>query len=625
MNANLQLKFILSLLAMLFCLATPVWANQTDDGVSTLDLLAEEEPAAITRNSPRPISHIAENVTVITAAQIAALNAHTLADVLQTVPGVQLDQLQTPGSGAFFTVQGASDGLSHILVLIDGVQVSGLLQGRADPGLIPVQQIERVEIIKGAASASWGQALGGVINVVTKSPDSECPIGGTASASYGERSTTDLRSDLSGTINRFGYYLSGGNLYSKGLLPNNGVNNSNGYAKFTYDLPDKGRFTYGLSFLDAARGLDENTLVHDNSADRRFYTFLNFSYPLGELLTLELAAKASNYDGETKLGNNNLGLVTPYRDFHDREATRGGSARLIWGDSSNSLVTGLEYDHGDVKQWETVALNPNSPYLIDRNKDSLAAYANGAVSFGSLTILPGIRIDRTGLGNDCLSYTLGATYRLTEKTLLRAYGANGFGLPLPNFDNGPQRVWTVQAGVETEAIPYLWLKGTLFYNDIWNAIVTDFDLNHPGVSFREQIRQGVELEARTTPLYGLSLAAGYTFTDARYRETGSNLQGVPTSLVKASLNYEEKKIGLKGVLTTNYVNWHSPAESNSRYSAIITDLHLTQRFWQGNDLSPEIFFSVHNLFNGAQYQTDSTYSVYKNPRRWLEGGVRFRF
>lgn len=623
MNANQPVKFIITLLILCIGLASPVRADQPEEGLSLFDLPAEEQPAVTTIRSPRRISHIAENVTVITAEQIAALNAHTLADVLQTIPGVQLSQQQTPGSWSDFNIQGAETGLSHVLVLIDGVKMSNLLQGMANQGLIPVLQIERVEIIKGAAAGSWGQALGGVVNVVTKSPDRERQGGGLASASIGDKSTTDLRGEVRGTINRFGYYLSGGNLYSRGLLPNNGINHNNAYGKFTYDLPTRGNLAYGLSFSDASRGLDENALVHDNSADRKFYTFLNFSYPLAEQLTLELAGKASNYKGETKLGDNNQGVVTPFKDFLNRESTRGGSARLTWGDSRNNLITGVEYEYGKIKQWDT--LTPNSPYLIDKHKESLAAFVNGAVSYGNLTLLPGIRVDRTGLGNDCLSYSLGATYRLMTKTLLRVYGANGFGLPIINFDHGPQRVWTAQAGVESEAVPYLWLKGTLFYNDIWKALVTDFDVNNPGSSYREQIKQGFELEARTIPVYGLSLSGGYTYTDARDRETGSRLQSLPYNLVKASLNYDEKRIGLKGVLTANYVNWNAPEDRNARYSAFITDLHLTQSLWPGSDMSPEIFFSARNLFNGAQYQNDSTYSTYKNTPRWLEGGVRFRF
>ena len=528
--------------------------------------------------------------------------------------------MQTPGSSVFFSIQGASDGQSHLLVLIDGVQQNLQQQGRSDAGRIPVQQIERIEIIKGAASGSWGQALGGVVNVVTKSPDNGRSIGGVGSSSVGEHGTRDNRGEVSGTIDRFGYYLSGGSLYSKGLLPNNGVNNNNGYAKFTYELPGKGSFTGGLSYMDSAVGLDENDLVHDDATDKRFYTFLNFDYTLTERLSLHLSGTASSSNSVAKLGDNNQGIVTPYLEFNQHESTRSGKALLIWGDSRNSLTSGVQYDHGKSQLWESIYRDPADPYIVDKRKDAYAAFANGTVTLGNLTVLPGIRYDHTGYADELVSYSLGTTYKLSENTLLRVYYANGFGLPLLDFDNGPQRVWTVQGGMESEAIPYLWLKGTLFYNNTWNVITTDF------VTDREQIKQGFELEARTSPFHGFSLAGGYTYIDARDRESGDRLHGVAATLFKASLQYDEKHIGLKGILTANYVDWNASTDGNApRYSATIMDLFLTQRLFGNSSLSPEIFFSVRNLFDSAQYQVDKEYSVYKNTPRWIEGGVRFSF
>lgn len=598
---------------------SPFTAGASEDD-QTLSLFSGgDQPLVSSGRTPRPTSRIAENVTVITAEQIALLNAHTLADVLNTVPGFQLEQVQTPGSFTFFSLQGATDAQAHVQVLIDGVPQNNLLQGAADVGLIPVQQIDRVEIIKGAASAAWGQALGGVINVITKAPESERVIGGTAAASMGERLTTDMRGELSGTVRRFGYYLSGGNLHSNGLLPGNRINNSNVYGKFTYDLPSKGSLMLGFDFRKADRGLDETLLYHDTTEAHRAYTFLTFTYPLTERLTLELAARASHRNDETLLGHFDQGLVVLDNNFTVRESRRGGSAKLVWGDSLTNLVAGVEYEHGETEQWD--ALVPNSPFLTDRTMDRWATSANGTFSYGALTILPGVRFDHTGLSSDALSYTLGATYRLTEKTVLRGYGARGYSLPNAIWNNGPQKVWTVQAGAETEAVPYLWLKGTFFYNDTWNVEVGDFNLSSPGVTLREQIKQGFELEARTIPLYGFSLAGGYTFTDARDGETKERLKSVPEHGAKLALNYDNISLGLRGVMTGNYVQWNAPIGNNAKDSAVIWDLHLTKMLFPAWELSPELFFSVHNLFNGSQYQSDS----FKNAPRWLEGGVRWRF
>ena len=115
------------------------------------------------------------------------MNAHTLADVLNTVNGVVVEfGGASPGSIAGASIQGSA--LEHVVVMFDGIVIN-TASDQADLSAIPVQMIEKVEIIKGPASSVWGSSLGGVINVITKSPrNSETP-GGTVSASYGERNT----------------------------------------------------------------------------------------------------------------------------------------------------------------------------------------------------------------------------------------------------------------------------------------------------------------------------------------------------------------------------------------------------------------------------------------------------
>jgi len=609
-------KICYFLLTLFLVSVSTAWSGETDDS-QTLEIFTIEETVVSTSRIPRPISRIAENVTVITEKQIAALNAHTLAEVLNTVPGFQLQEVRTPGSWTDFSLQGALN--AHVLVLIDGIPQGNLLQGQADPARIAVQQIERVEIIKGAASAAWGQALGGVINVITKAPNNESALSGTVFSSIGERFTTDLHGEASGTAKGFGYYLSGGNVHSGGLLQNNGINNSNVFGKFTYDMPGNGSLTFGLDFRDSKRGLNETASTHDNTENQRTYSFLNLTYPVGNLMKLELVARLSQEENLTLWGDLIDGAVIPYREFHLRESTKGGSAKLSWGDGLANLVSGVEYEHAETRQWEV--LSPDSPFITDRSWDRWGTYTNGAFSFGALTILPGIRFDHTGLSSDALSYTLGATYSLTEKTVLRSYYARGYSLPNAIWSNGPQKVQTVQAGAESTAVPYLWLKGTFFYNNTWNVEVIDANPDAPGATLRSQIKQGVEVEARTIPLYNISLSGGYTFTDARDKETGIRLHDVPEHGAKLALHYDNDRLGLRGIMTGNYVRWNADPGNGAKDHAFIWDLSLTQKVRPNSDLSPELFFSVHNLFDDSQYLN----SNYKNAGRWLEGGVRFTF
>ena len=112
-----------------------------------------------------------------------------------------------------------------------------------------------MEIVKGAASTTWGNALGGVVNVITKSPQAERPFSGMVSGSLGKRTTADSRAELSGTLNRFGYYLTGGNLRSDGLLPNNMVDKNSVYGKLRYELPVRGWLTLTTLYTKDSNGV----------------------------------------------------------------------------------------------------------------------------------------------------------------------------------------------------------------------------------------------------------------------------------------------------------------------------------------------------------------------------------
>jgi len=208
----------------------------SDEDMQTLGMYYEPNDLVVTATrNPKPLSQAAENITIITAKEIEMMGAHTLVDVLATVPGIQTNERGGLGSFDDFYVQGTKT--VHILVMLDGAPLNFMSSQFTDISGFPIQNIERIEIVKGPGSSSWGSALGAVINIVAKSPLEGKKAGGTLSFSAGERGTRDTRGELSGTVGPIGYYLFAGNLTSNGFQPFSGVDKNDFYAKLRWDLP----------------------------------------------------------------------------------------------------------------------------------------------------------------------------------------------------------------------------------------------------------------------------------------------------------------------------------------------------------------------------------------------------
>lgn len=616
MNGQQRLSLILSILytmslinclhslrafLVILCLAillTPVFSYGEEESNSEALFEAWQEPPVTASRIPKPLSQTAENVTVITAKEIEQLNAHTLADILDTIPGIQLQHNGGPGITAYTNIQSINAFFTQVFV--DGISINNLANNFADVSAVPAQIIDRVEIIKGTASSAWGSALAGVINVITKSPEKGRLISGTASASIGERTTADSRAELSGTSSKLGYYLSGGYLGSDGLLPARQIHSQQAYSKFTYDLPNRGQawgtFSYsrantGDLFYQAADFKEQ----HDTL---RMLASIGLRYTLAEGLELEVVGKHMFLEDYFAYPQISDGTPRWAPDNYKDQVT-GGSAKLLWKKDSNLLAVGADYNH---QETEYVS-------VFYRKIERWGIYLNDTINLGPVSISPGIRLDHTQTSGDQLSSSLGLTWQLNNKNLLRCYTGRGYNVPLLiSTDAPPQKIWTVQAGVESTAIPYLWIKGTLFRNMIW------------GSAIEQTLAIGSELEIRTTPVFNTSLGAGWTYTETNRTSDGTPVRpDIATNTLKLALHYDDSTF--RGVLSGSHINWNSPPENNAKYGGLIWDLHLGATLLKRENSSLELFFSGHNLFNGNSYSRD----LYQNTGRWFEGGMRVKF
>ena len=163
------------------------------------------DPMVVTASrTSQPISDVLADVSVIGPDEIARAGVDSVVELLQRQPGVEITQTGGPATRSGVYLRGANTG--QTLVLIDGVRFSSATEGTTTLEAIPLDQVERIEIVRGPASSLYGaDAIGGVIQIFTKKG------GGTptanASASYGTYNTWDVKAGVTGSADALTYAL----------------------------------------------------------------------------------------------------------------------------------------------------------------------------------------------------------------------------------------------------------------------------------------------------------------------------------------------------------------------------------------------------------------------------------
>lgn len=638
LNTIISLLLISTFLTYVPFLSTSALAQSEEEMYVLLLFYNEKDIVVTATRTAKPITQVAENISVITSDEIEEMNYHTLPEVLNHVPGMQVF-MGNPWYGTA-NIQGNKD--EHSVVMIDGVKLNYLSSKYVDLGSISVQNIHRIEIIKGPASSAWGSSIGGIINIITKPAGSTEKPEGMASVSYGEHGTIDSRAEISGRFDKIGYYLSAGNMTSDGFKPNAWVDENNIYTKLRWDATDFLKMILTLGYDRGSRGqgaFTEPLAFSGDDAFENIFSTLSLNYSIDNETALNLSLRTSKKDYEqtaTLLTGGEL------RKLSENNESNGVSADFKWKRGIHNIVIGADYEKGDPGFNDKIDFGVIDPAycifmpaycstaIIDKKLENWAVYANDTVTFDSLTITPGVRFDSTNVGGDFLSPSLGITYQLTEKSLLRAYAAQGFSTPsledssgigffvTTNPDLDVEKVRSYQAGFETSALDYLWLKASLFRHDIRDAIIS----NSQGemVNNDKQRRLGYEIEIRTLPFYNTALFAGFTYVDADNLSDGDIIEGYAKNTTDIGLKYNDKRT-LSATLKGHYIKWVQIPGFHSETNAFIWDLNISKKFKVNNSLTADTFITAHNLFNGSQYQIDA----YQNPRRWAEAGVRLQF
>ncbi len=135
----------------------------------------------------QPADEVMAQTTIINRTEIATAGAATLAEILQRSAGVEIRPLGGPGQPTGVFIRGANS--SHTLVLVDGQRVSSSTSGSTAFENIPLDLIERIEVIKGPMSGLYGSdAIGGVVQIFTRNSKVPRLTGDVSIGSHGQSS-----------------------------------------------------------------------------------------------------------------------------------------------------------------------------------------------------------------------------------------------------------------------------------------------------------------------------------------------------------------------------------------------------------------------------------------------------
>jgi len=616
---------------------------QSGEELQILSMYFKDEIVVSATRTPKPVSQVAENISIITADEIEMLNAHTVTELLERVAGIFVNFFGHDfGSDAVVTIQGSEE--RHVLVLVDGIPWNFLSGGNAGTNAIPIRIIRRIEIIKGPASSSWGSSLGGVINIITKDTGASKTPSGLVSASYGERNTQDYSAEISGKAGPLGYYLSLGKQDSDGLRFGRDFENDTVYSKFEVPLSDT--ITFTLASVYGEHNINTGDLPSSNLASRNIGRFFFAKTGVTAELTENLSLEASYYHFKDKLVQKTSTLDTAelYQDSVYDDEIRGGSGKLFWKSEMHNAVLGYDFSDGNLDQTISVgsALQAwGAPETAHSNPGikKWAVFSNDTITIGEFSITPGIRFDHNDVSGDFTSPSLGVTYKTGKHTILRASLAKGFTVPPlssttggalfldPNPDLKPEVVWSYQAGAESWIADFLRAAMTVFSHDMKNALVKELYAAGPP-TYNDLIfnkgeikRDGVEVELETRPFYKISFKTSFAYVHKRsYFEEEEGDTSEDNYVYNVALFYNDPKT-VSARLDGHYIWWDQDDSVDREYDTFIWDLNLQREIYAIEVTSAELFLTAHNITNASLYRLGDR----KNPRRWLEAGLRLRF
>lgn len=386
----------------------------------------------------RNLKNVPITVQVITAEEIQKSQAPDFQSFLEN----EFSGINFTNEGGMPNINMMGFGGKYVLFLMDGERMAGETFDNIDYDRIDLENIERIEVIKGASSSLYGSnALGGVINIITK--DAQKPL--ELSANYLYNTQEDYKTNLSvGTKQRWGSvrvpvfynfrqpyiivdkeplktYKNGVPHYSQmGELNVAGFTNYGASPKLTFDLSPKWNLSLAPSYYFSERnaGTQSSKKLRD-----RYYNYsgaLKSDYKITDSKTLSLSAAYDRYD-----------KYKYYVLLNEKEKSYENSILRVGGQynqnikEKHSLVAGAEVNSDELLSFRFTS----SGVEAKKNAQNYALFTQQEWALSEdFTLVTGARMDYHSLFQQYLTYRLSGMFKIDAFTLRGGY-ASGFRSP----------------------------------------------------------------------------------------------------------------------------------------------------------------------------------------------------
>jgi vitamin B12 transporter len=485
-------------------------------------------------------------VVVITEEEIERMNVQFVPDVLRRVTDLNLVQNGGEGKAAAIVLRGGSP--NQTLVMIDGVKVKSTTLGQFDFGGLSVEDIERIEIVKGPQSTMYGsEAMAGVVNIITKKGRGK--LTAMISQEYGSHNTYKTAGSASGGSDAYHYRLSASYYDTDGISVAKDGSEDDGYENITVSgklgatlkenltIEVTGKYWDDESELDGfdfvSGPVDDPNFVQDGE---HYVVALRGALYLAEAWEQVLTVSRTEDDLELK---DPIEPTDPDAVFNNARII----SRLHTVDWQNNYY----FENGSVVTagGEYRKESGENRGFFDEDVDIYAAYFNAKIKYEGLSLSGGVRYDDHETFGDEVTYRVAALDEPVEGTRFRASYATAFRAPtfnelfFPGFGNPnlkPEESYSWEVGMEQDYSDKLTASIAYFEQHYDDLIITIGPAFLPKNVAEARVR-GVESSVIVRPMPPLALTAFYTYLDTKDKETGGRLNRRPIDKFSAAADY----------------------------------------------------------------------------------------